>query len=91
MLRALMLRSLHTPIFADAVQYGEIGKRPSQYAFLDSLMRNGGNTYVSSLQKAEVYKRGVEMGKIKIQTVEDARGDPPKGFARTCELSRGSL
>ena len=58
-------------------------KRPSQYAFLDQLIRDAGWNSVYSLSKAEEYKREAKAGNLQIQGLSDARADPPRGFQRT--------
>lgn len=55
-------------------------KRPSQYAFLDRLMREAGGDYIYSLRKAEEYKREAKGGNLQIHTLKDARDDPPRGL-----------
>lgn len=56
--------------------------RPSQYAFLDQLMKDADGRYVYSLRKAEEYKRASSAGSLRIQKLSDARAHPPRGFTR---------
>jgi hypothetical protein len=64
----------------DTVPKGEEGMRPLQYAFLDRLMREAGIEYVDSLKKARQYKTQALRGDLSIQTIRDARANPPRGF-----------
>jgi hypothetical protein len=64
----------------DTVPKGEKGMRPSQYAFLDRIMREARRDFKYSLKKAEEYKDPAIYGGLDIQTIGDARADPPKGF-----------
>ncbi|KAK9810247.1 hypothetical protein WJX72_007249 [[Myrmecia] bisecta] len=58
-------------------------KRPSQYAFLERIERDRlpvGAAVTDSTSKAAEYKRLFEEGKLEVQSVTDARADPPRGF-----------
>jgi hypothetical protein len=72
--------------YADTVGEGEDGLRPSQYAFLDRLMKEANRNYVYSLAKAEEYKRQAMQGTLQIHKLEDARAVPPRGFQRVPAL-----
>ena len=80
--------------YVDAILDGEVGQRPSTYDILERLQRErlpSGAEVKDLVAKAEEYKQKFIQGHLKVQSLDDARGNPPYGFIKSDSADKTGL